>query len=140
MNTNFPSMNISDPSIVTHYGTLSMRDDILFVRLKEDLEITSEILEHIHQKGVELSGGKPYCILADISLTNGSTQEARAFGSDNPYIKYHLAYAMLGNRTGANIMANFFIKFNKPKVNTRLFKNEEEAVEWLKSFLPEKVF
>lgn len=127
---------MNDSTLITHYGILQFKEGILYVRLIEDLEITADILEHIHAKGIILSGGKPYCILADVSLNNSSTPEARAYGSFNSFMKNHLAYAMVGNSTSVNLLANFFIKFNKPRVTTRLFKREEEAVLWLKGFLP----
>jgi hypothetical protein len=48
-----------------------------------------------------------------------------------PENKYRIADAFLVKSLGVRIMANFFIKVTKPKVNTRLFTDEKEAIKWL---------
>jgi hypothetical protein len=34
-----------------------------------------------------------------------------------------------------NLVTKFFVKVNKPSIPTKTFKDEKEAIEWLKGFL-----
>ena len=46
------------------------------------------------------------------------------------------AKAYLLNNLGHIIIANFFLKVNKPVKPVRIFKNEQDAIKWLKNFVP----
>lgn len=117
------------------FGDLKYEDRILTVTLLEGLEITEQILEKIFSEGTRLSQGTPFCILADVRANVSSTAGARKYGAKNPFSKNHIAYAMLADTTAVVILSNFFIKVNRPPVQTRLFKKEKEAISWLKGFL-----
>jgi hypothetical protein len=116
-------------------GRLEYLERILTVRLTEGLEITKDILETISREGVDLALGQTFCVLADLRNNISSTPEARKFGAENQYMKHHLAYAMLADSMPVVLLSNFFIRFNRPRITTRLFKKEEEAILWLKKFV-----
>jgi hypothetical protein len=116
-------------------GRLEYQDRILIVRLMEGLEITKPILETISREGINLAQGQLFCVLADLRNNISSTPEARKFGAENQYMKHHLAYAMLADSMPVVLLSNFFIRFNRPRITTRLFKKEEEAILWLKKFV-----
>lgn len=120
---------------ISGIGSLDYQNRILTVRLIDGLEITAPILEKINATGVKLANGQNFCVLADLRLNISSTPEARKYGAKNDHMKNHLAYAMLADSMPVVILANFFIKVNRPKVPTRLFKKEEDALQWLKEFL-----
>lgn len=46
-----------------------------------------------------------------------------------------LAAAFVTNILALKFIGNFYVSFNKPARPTRIFSSEEEAVEWLKSFM-----
>ncbi len=116
-------------------GRLEFKDGILIVRLQEGLEITAPILENINREGIKLANQTKFCVLADVRLNISSTPEARRFGADNIYMKHHLAYAMLADSTPVILLSNFFIRVNQPKIPTKLFKKEADALAWLEQFL-----
>ena len=116
-------------------GKFEYQTRVLIVRLIEGLEITTPILETISQQGLKMAGKETFCVLADLRLNISSTPEARKFGANNPYMKHHLAYAMLADSTPVILLSNFFIRVNSPKIPTRLFKNEDEAIVWLRQYL-----
>lgn len=88
------------------------------------------------EKSTELANGKKYCYLADVrSTTARGSKEARAYAADNQYQKNRIADAIIVRTTATKLLANFYIQFHKPKVKTRMFTNEEQAMEWLKSKL-----
>ncbi len=45
------------------------------------------------------------------------------------------ARAMVIKQLGHRIAGNFYIKFHKPIIPTRIFNSHEEAIIWLKQFL-----
>lgn len=117
------------------FGQLEFENGILYVRISEGLELTEQIAEKILVEGEKLASDSKFCVLVDVRKNVSSTSEARKYSAKNPYIKNHLAYAMLADTMPVIILSNFFIKVNRPLIPTRLFKNEEEAVKWLQTFL-----
>lgn len=48
--------------------------------------------------------------------------------------KYGKADAFVIQTLAQKIIANFYIKFHKPKVPTKFFQSKEKALNWLKTF------
>jgi len=118
--------------IIRDYGRLVHEDDIFYCYINENILLTPEIVIDIHKNGLQMSEGNKYFTISDVSLNVSSTKEARAYGADNEYMANHIAYALIGNSLPVIILINFFINFNKPKVPTRLFRNEKDALDWFK--------
>ncbi|HQQ94659.1 MAG TPA: hypothetical protein PLQ93_08905 [Bacteroidia bacterium] len=110
-------------------------DHIIYLRLKEDAEFTLENTLEQHQAQDELTKDQVYAVLVDARNHVSITKESREFMANyaNPRRK---ATAILMNRNSAMlIMANFYMKVNKPRIPTKLFNTEEEAVRWLRDML-----
>jgi hypothetical protein len=114
---------------------LEMEERILYIRFFDDMEIDLIDVKEIYDKGLEMANGKSYCALADVRNSPESTPEARAFGATLGYSKYRLADAILTTSVAMKLIVNSYIKFNKPKVPTKMFVTESEAIKWLKTFL-----
>lgn len=65
-----------------------------------------------------------------LKATNGKTDsDARNYmASQSEHVK---KIAIFSTNVMVELMGNFFIGFNKPKVPIKLFKDEEKAIEWL---------
>lgn len=48
---------------------------------------------------------------------------------------YFIASALVNDSFAIRLMFNFFVSIYKPKVPFKIFKSEEEAVKWLKTFV-----
>ncbi len=116
-------------------------NNILFYRVKQNMEIDVARINEMINDVAEFMGEKKHMAVIDFGGDLTSTTEARAFYAASDYIKkYRLADAFLVNSVSVRIVANFFIKVNKPEVSTRLFSNEEDALKWLgKSVLLQEV-
>lgn len=57
------------------------------------------------------------------------TDEAREYFLDNVYVS---CAALIANSFVARMMANLIMNFKKPPIPVRLFKDEAEALEWIK--------
>lgn len=108
---------------------------IVHVKFNEGSEVEPRDVDEIHSGALRLSGGRPYCTLADSRVNMTSTKEAREYSSKGLYKENHLANAILVNSTAVKLMANFYMRFYKPPIPTKIFNTEVEACNWLKTFL-----
>jgi hypothetical protein len=61
--------------------------------------------------------------------------ETREFWAEKESCPYASADAYLTTNLGHRIIGNVYLKINKPGRPTKIFTSEENAIEWLKSFL-----
>jgi hypothetical protein len=115
---------------------VSLREDgIVHVHFKEFVEITVELQGRMYDIYNEICGHdhKPFLFTADEFVS--VTKEAR----NNSIIMEGLypgsASAVLVTSIAYKLIANFYLIVNKPKSPYRVFNNEEDAVEWLKTYL-----
>jgi hypothetical protein len=113
--------------------------DILYYHLHDDQEIDVDQMQEMVNYVKEFIGERKHRSLVYFSDNVMGTPEARKLYADNAYIKeFRVAEAFLVKSVSVRIITNFFIKVMKPKVKTRLFSDQEEAVEWLqKTAIPE---
>lgn len=114
------------------FGTLTFKDEIMYVTFIPEFEVTSEVIEIIHINGLEHFKDKLFAIIVDFKNNISSTPEARAFGASNKYMKQHIAYGLVAKSLAEKLLVNFFIRFNKPKVPSRLFTSMQSCENWIK--------
>ncbi|MGZ3865505.1 MAG: DUF7793 family protein [Bacteroidia bacterium] len=91
-----------------------------------------EDAEGMRDANVELSDGNPYFVLLDTSKGYASaTPEANKIFAEKKYSENRKAIAIIAKSLASKIVSNFFIRFNQPQVPTRVFMNEQEAMDWL---------
>ncbi len=112
-----------------------IENDILFLRVKKDADFTLEAAIEGVKVRKEIQKGKKFPVLLDTRQMFQVSKEANEYGASKEVSELSLAMAILtGNSMAARIIGNFFIKFNKPFIPTKLFKKEENAVKWLKNY------
>lgn len=116
-------------------GILEYHNRILTVRVKEGLEISESVLHRIFTEAAQLAGEDSYAFLADMRKLVSSSPSARHYGANNPFQKQHLAYALLAENLAEVLLSNFFIRVNRPAVPSRLFRDEQSAINWLQKFM-----
>jgi hypothetical protein len=62
-------------------------------------------------------------------------KSAREFSATEEGLSFSKAEAYVMNSLAHKMLANFYMKVNKPSVPTRFFKDKNEAIDWLKGFL-----
>lgn len=114
-------------------GTVSLLEPSLVqLELEEGKEVDTQDVIEINDTCMKLSNDQAY---AQLILMNkpgvGSTPDARKL-SAQIHTKYPiLAVALVVSSLSEKLIANFYIKFNRPAVPTRMFTNEKEALNWL---------
>jgi hypothetical protein len=129
-----------DDEILKVRGTLKaniylLKGDIVKMVPHENVEVDVKDLEDIQRVKFELVGERKYAVMFVTPAMGVMTKEGRAFASGELVNRNAVAKAIVIHNLGIRMMASFFIKFNKPVVEHRIFDNEEDAVAWLRSRL-----
>lgn len=94
-----------------------------------DIDLQMRLLEHYH----DITGGKlmPFIVMAAENVS--ISKEARDNAVKIEDISMIGASAVIATSLPYKLIANFYLKFNKPKRPFKVFRTEEEAVKWLKT-------
>ena len=130
----------NNDDIVSAVGTLKsmiylLKGDIVKMVPNENIEMDVKDLEEIQKIKFKMVGERKYAVLFVTPNMGVMTKEARAFVAGPLVNKNAVAKAIVIKNLGIRMMASFFIKFNKPVVEHRIFDREAEALEWLQSRL-----
>lgn len=111
-------------------------DDFGFykVSVNDSEEFCVEDLKKLVNAQSELGGEKlPVLVLcSEHASTNSDLLKAISKNANNPFSK---ADAFVIKSMSQKILANFYIKINKPERPTKFFNNKDEAIDWLKPFI-----
>lgn len=147
---NFPINPISnfreltkDDEIIRVVGTLKstiylLKGDIVKMVPNENIEMDVNDLEEIQKIKFEMVGERKYAVLFVTPSMGVMTKEARAFVAGALVNRNAVAKAVVIRNLGMRMMTSFFIKFNKPVVEHRIFDKEEDAIVWLRGLLTAK--
>ena len=108
---------------------------IILVHFKSKSVVTIEeqaVNLAAHQK---FAGEKAHCIIYTADEFVNFTPEARQRAKELEHKINFLAAASISKNIAYKIVADFYIRFNKPKKPFRNFNDEKKAIEWLRSFL-----
>jgi hypothetical protein len=112
------------------------RDDgVIHLFLKDGVEITVELQQDFVKAYQNLYEGADFPVLYEPGEGCGITKEARENAIRMEHLTPVCATAVLAPNTVYQLIANFYLKFNKPKLPYRVYKDSEEALEWLRTFV-----
>jgi hypothetical protein len=109
-----------------------LKDNIVKMQFKQDIEASIEDIKQNHQAAQTLTKGKKHLVLLDVRGFAIGSDKAKAFCASRNPVPYRIAVAALVDSLAVRLRCNAFIKFNKPVVPTRLFSQEQKAIDWLK--------
>lgn len=116
------------------YFSYDSRSRILRMKIVEDASIEVEDAVQNYEAAQSLTGGEKHLLLVDAQANVYISKETRIYSAQTKP-NSPLAMALIVNSTANRLIGNFYINFNKPKVPTKLFPNEEKALKWLEEFL-----
>lgn len=104
------------------------------ITVNETEEFSVEDLKKLVNAQQELGGEKlPVLTLcSEHATTNSELLKELSVNANNPCSK---ADAFVIHSMAQKILANFYVKINKPDRPTKFFNNKDEAIQWLKTFL-----
>jgi hypothetical protein len=124
-------------TLETSVAFLSFEDDILLVKMKEGINLDQAEMEQLLKQAVEFTSPNKYFAIIDTTALYDSTPESRSFYAESDYSNYRYADAFIVNSLPMRLLVNFFITFNKPKIPSKMFNNEESALNWIQSLKKE---
>ncbi len=118
----------------TRTATITLLEPgIVKVKFKPEIKLEKEdILANI-KASVDLTGGK-HCALLEIRNNAGISDDALLFAGSRENAEYRIANAIVFKATSVKLLWNFFNMFFKPTVNNKVFRNDAEALKWLRGF------
>lgn len=126
-------MAISEVIIAEKYAIFLRNDDILQVQIAEGVECDVEDMKMIIDAIAQVSNGKKHPLMALYGSLNTFTTEGMEIIAKHPY---SLADALVTREYWAmELIAKFYLKRFNPIRPTKIFSNEEAALDWLKSFI-----
>ncbi|MCC7302887.1 MAG: hypothetical protein IT233_09605 [Bacteroidia bacterium] len=114
------------------FGNVRFSEGVFIIRLAEDVELDIPVVKALMEYCIEKTGGERFCVLIDANRNAKASPETRAYVAKAGYNKKVIARAVLTNSLAMKMTTNFFIRFNKPEVETRMFTDESHAMAWLK--------
>lgn len=133
-------MNVNTSTEIQQKNSTSriIEPGIIFNEFKEGVDLEVDDLLNVKKANLELANGRPYTVLLSFGYLTNTTSELREMAASKEFVMDTLAIGLLTHSTGQRLMGNFYLNFNKPRITTKLFTNEEKAKEWLRNVLKEK--
>lgn len=107
-------------------------DGIVQVNFGDNVELDLKETKEIIEAHGRLTDGKKALVVNIAGKNTTATREARSYSASEEAGLYTIADAFVVNNLPQKLIGNFYINFNKPFVNTKIFNKVDEAIEWLK--------
>ncbi|MCB0396173.1 MAG: STAS/SEC14 domain-containing protein [Flavobacteriales bacterium] len=117
--------------IITDAGPVSITDRYILAEIKPDQFIDENNVEAFLEAIKRLAGHKGMPMLSIIGKNTSASAEARRFAADPSNTSLISHHAVVIQSKAQELLGNFFIGMNEPKMPTRIFTNQEEAIQWL---------
>lgn len=108
-------------------------DGIVHVMFKENITLDVPLQMKLLKLNSEICEGKKHPFLFSALPGVTITKEARENATKIEHLSPASSSAVVANSLPYRIIANFYLKVNRPKNPYRVFGNEEDAVKWLLS-------
>ena len=119
---------------LTCYFTWMGEDGIARTKVKKGSEVK---LEHAKENSVVVNSfyrNAKFPLLIDARGIKSMEREARTFFTANGRKTNTLAFAIIIDSSVSKVVGNFFLGISHPAVPTKLFLQEDAALEWLTKF------
>lgn len=117
-------------------ATIFLREDgIIQINIKNDIIISKNDVMEIVDCIEEVSQQKKYPVLILAGDYTLPESEARPYIASAEANRYTICNAFVINGVAQKLMANVFMKIDRPATPTKFFNTENEALNWLKTFL-----
>lgn len=130
-------MSISTEDIerieTTAYYTWMGNDGVARTYVKKGAVVTLDEAKENSEAVMSLEGEK-YPLLVNTCGIKSITKEARDHFAVNNRATKITAMAIVIDSPLTKTVGNFFMKFSKPSVPSKLFSTEETAIEWLNNY------
>lgn len=117
-------------------------EGLILTQIKDNVELEVQDVYLLKKVHAEIAEGKPYAVLVDAGHSTTLGKEGREVSASVEYSELCVAKAYIAKSLAQKLIANFYLRFNQPRIETRLFVERTEALEWLRmklrKFNPER--
>jgi hypothetical protein len=114
---------------------LSLRsDDLMHIAMKEHVVLNLKDAEEMVRVFGEMGDGKKFLLLFTAGSDTTVTTESRYYASTPEANRFTIASAFVVKSIAQKLLGNAYVTFNKPITPTRIFTNEQDAIDWLYTF------
>ncbi|MGL5890341.1 MAG: hypothetical protein ACRC3B_10670 [Bacteroidia bacterium] len=115
------------------FARLTYHESISLIRIEftHDLVFTLKEVTLIFETSQQFSGGKPYHTLSVVDVRLKPDREIYDFMASKERQNRVLSEAFVLPSGSLRILYNFYQRIKKPRIPTRAFKTEDEALNWL---------
>ena len=124
---------MKENEIENDYARFYIKDGILYFIYKEKVNIDLNAAKQIVADRIHLQQNESLPVICYLKSLSGSEKSARDYLA-NEGSAYTTAVALVVGSPAIKIITNFYMLVNKPKVPTKVFISEEEAIKYLKNF------
>jgi hypothetical protein len=120
--------------IILPYAVIQLFEPrIIRMEITKDITITKKEAEELNLAMRDLGGGEeiPYLLLATENTQFDSS--SRAYAATAQGSRYQEAEALIVRTLAHRLLADLYLKINKPVKPCRVFQHEEDGIEWLMS-------
>jgi hypothetical protein len=119
-------------SVETETSVITLgKDDVFRHVYKRNSNVERKHSDEQTEAFLLLSGDKKYpCILLAEENVN-FTKEYRERSKELENVSPITCFAAVTDQFAYRMIANFYLKFHKPKIPFRLFSTEQEALKWI---------
>ncbi|GAB4253876.1 MAG: hypothetical protein Kow0079_09800 [Vicingaceae bacterium] len=129
-------MVLNEETYTTEIAKISWAEKgIVKVEFQHNAVITIDDIKKLNETIGKLTDNKKAPILLIAGHYTTLTKEAREYAGTKEAVPYSIVEAYVIETLAQKILASFFISFNTPPVETKFYKSQEAALEWLRSFL-----
>lgn len=89
------------------------------------------------KKRLEITGDKKIVMISDVRQLKSSTRKARQRMADKDAAHGVVAAGVILNSKVQVVIYNFFQAIYKQPAPAKLFSNKEDAIKWIKKYIPE---
>jgi len=124
-----------DKITLSHSEIFLRKDGIVFISFIKDSAMDLNSCNELYVAYTELLDEKKYPFLYVIGDYVTFTNEARNYFSTKKGSQYSRVDAFVFTSLAHKLLANFYMKVNKPKIPTKFFNSKNEAEAWLTKYL-----
>ncbi len=129
-------MSDGQKKIITEkFEVTLLENGIVEDHIKPGVVMEVEDVTSLKKHNYTEAGNKPYAILVTAGDLITFSKEARELAASKEFIDAALAKALLINSTAHRIIGNFYLKVNKPYLQTKIFSDRTKALNWLRTFI-----
>ncbi|MEK7704047.1 MAG: STAS/SEC14 domain-containing protein [Myxococcota bacterium] len=98
-------------------------------------EVTLEDAKETMAAYIGLCEGKRRPLLVDTKTMKALAREARLYYAGDEAARVATAVAIIVGTPVSRVLGNFYLGLSNPRLPSRLFSSDEEALNWLKGYL-----